>query len=120
MAYLPGYNHDYFLSYAVVDDGQMAGVENGWITNLARSLDVQLGVEIGRAGRLEVFWDRRVLTRNEHIESQIREALQSTACFVLVLTPGFLESPWCPRELEWFREAISRQPRNSSRIFVID
>lgn len=120
MAYVPGYNHDYFLSYAVVDDGQMAGVENGWITNLARSLDVQLDQEIGRAGRLEVFWDRRVLTRNEHIESQIREALQSTACFVLVLTPGFLESPWCPRELEWFREAISGQHRNSSRIFVID
>lgn len=120
MAYLPGYNHDYFVSYAVVDDGQMAGVENGWITNLARSLDAQLQMEIGRAGRLDVFWDRRVLTRNEHVESQIRAALQSTACFVLVLTPGFLESPWCPRELEWFREAISRQSRSSSRIFVID
>ncbi|MFM7038470.1 MAG: toll/interleukin-1 receptor domain-containing protein [Planctomycetaceae bacterium] len=120
MAYLPGYEYDYFLSYAVVDDGQMAGVENGWITSLERSLDVQLSQEIGRAGRLEVFWDRRSLTRNEVIESQIRKALQSTACFVLVLTPGFLESPWCPRELDWFREAIARQPRNASRIFVVD
>lgn len=120
MAYLPGYKHDYFISYANVDDQKQAGVETGWVSNLARSLDAQLSMEIGRAGRLDVFWDRQDMSRNQLLETQIREALQSTACFVLVLTPGFMESPWCPRELAWFREAVARQPRGNSRIFVID
>jgi|GEM_PF-6375311 len=120
MGYLTQFRHDYFISYAVVDDKKPAGVETGWVTNLVRSLDTQLSQEIGRDGRLDAFWDRQDLQRNLPLEAKIREALQSTACFVLVLTQGFLESDWCRCELQWFREAAARQQRSDSRIFVVD
>ncbi|MFN5288109.1 MAG: toll/interleukin-1 receptor domain-containing protein, partial [Planctomyces sp.] len=109
MAFLNEFRHDYFISYAVVDDMKPAGVETGWVTNLVRSLDTLLSQEIGRAGRLDAFWDRQDLQRNSPLEAKIREALQSTACFVLVLTNGYLASEWCTRELRWFREAAARQ-----------
>lgn len=120
MAFLNEFRHDYFISYAVVDDMKPAGVETGWVTNLVRSLDTLLSQEIGRAGRLDAFWDRQDLQRNSPLEAKIREALQSTACFVLVLTNGYLLSDWCTRELRWFREAAAKQQRSNSRIFVVD
>ena len=120
MAYLSQFTYDYFISYAVVDDETAAGVQTGWVTNLVRSVAVELERTIGGRGRLNSFWDRQDLARNQQLEEQIRNALQSTACFVLVLTEGYLGSPWCLRELQWFREAASRQARSNSRIFVVD
>ncbi len=43
-------------------------------------------------------------SQNQPLDKQIEEALQKTACLVIVLTPGFLESPWCPKELDAFRQ----------------
>ena len=114
------FKNDYFISYALVDDEKAAGVETGWVSNLKLSLECELSKAIGRRGQLEGFWDRADIARNRPLESQIREALRSTAVFVLVLSPGYLNSPWCPQELQWFREAVATQPRADSRIFVVD
>jgi hypothetical protein len=120
MTLLPQFKYDYFISYALVDDEKAAGVQTGWVSNFILSLECELGKATGRRGQLEGFWDRADIAKNRPLETQIRDALRSTAVFVLVLSPGYLNSPWCPQELQWFRDAVTTQPRADSRIFVVD
>ena len=120
MAYVPGFENDIFVSYAIVDDVKYPGVQQGWVTTFVKSLEASLSMAIGRLGRLEPWWDRTQLAENQPLDKQIEQALERTACLIVVLSPGFLESPWCPKELETFRKAAARQGRADSRIFVVD
>ena len=52
MAFVPGYKHDLFVSYANVDN------ERGWVTVLVRELRIQLAAWIGRSDAFEIWWDR--------------------------------------------------------------
>ncbi len=120
MAYVSGFDHDIFVSYALVDDAIRPGIARGWVTSFIRTLEVSLSVAIGRLGRLEPWWDQSHLAENQPLDKQIEQALERTACLVVILSPGFLESPWCPKELDTFQKAISKQGRSDSRIFVVD
>ena len=120
MSYVPGFDHDIFISYAIVDDAKRSGVESGWVSAFVKTLEISLSTAIGRLGRLEPWWDRTHLSENQPLDKQIQQALERTACLVVILSPGFLESPWCPKELQTFRGAIAAQVRADSRIFVVD
>lgn len=120
MAYVANFEHDLFISYALVDDQKYPGVEAGWVGTFVRTLELNLSARIGRSGLLECWWDRSQLCENQPLDKQIQHALERTACLVVVLSPGFLASPWCPRELEAFRLAVEKQGRADSRIFVVD
>ena len=98
MSYVPGFDNDIFISYALVNDEKMPGVETGWVTAFMKTLEISLSAAIGRLGRLEPWWDRTQLRENQPLDKQIQQALERTACLVVVLSTGFLESPWCPRE----------------------
>jgi hypothetical protein len=41
MAYVPGYEHDLFVSYAQVDDEPEPGETTGWVTTLVTALKKQ-------------------------------------------------------------------------------
>jgi hypothetical protein len=41
-AFVPGYEHDIFVSYAHVDDLTFPGVEAGWVATLISALKVKL------------------------------------------------------------------------------
>ena len=120
MAYVSDFEHDIFISYALVDDEKLPGVDAGWVSTFVTTLESRLSVAIGRLGRLKPWWDRSQLRENQPLDKQIQQALERTACLVVVLSPGFMESPWCPKELEAFRIAIEKQGRADSRIFVVD
>ncbi len=120
MAYVTGFEHDVFVSYAVVDDEKEHGVETGWVTAFMKSLEAQLAKSMGRLGRLQPWWDRRNLAKNAPIDDQIRKALESTACMVVIFSKGYLESDWCRIEREIFLGAVAKQQRSYSRIFIVD
>lgn len=50
-AFVPGFEHDLFISYAVVDDEKEYGVQTGWVTAFMKSLEAQLAKSLGRLGR---------------------------------------------------------------------
>jgi len=92
MAYVPDFEHDIFISYALVDDEKLPGVDAGWVTTFASALENRLSAAIGRLGRLRPWWDRTQLHENQPLDKQIQQALERTACLVVVLSPGFLKS----------------------------
>ena len=58
MAYVPGYDHDVFVSYAHLDDQG----ESAWVTTLVRHLDTELRQRLGTKDLM--IWIDRSLDGN--------------------------------------------------------
>lgn len=99
MSYVPGFEHDAYISYAHVDNLPI-GDQLGWVDQFQRSLEVRLAQMLGR--RPSIFRDAQ-LRRTEEWQPAVARALQRSALLVCVLSPGYLQSEWCLKELEEFR-----------------
>ena len=47
-AFVTGYQHDVFVSYARVDDVALAGAKSGWVSTFVKNLEVLLDQKLGR------------------------------------------------------------------------
>jgi hypothetical protein len=58
---------------------------------------------------------------NARVTSDIDAQVRDSAILLVVLSPGFLDSPWCERELKQFlsREACRRKGPGS-RVFLVE
>jgi hypothetical protein len=114
--YVPPYKHDIFVSYAHVDNEPLAGADTRWVTNLVTGLRPMLGQKLGRADAYSLWMDYE-LRGNEPVTPDILNQLRETALFVLILSPGYLASEWCYRELNLF---IGQAGRGSGRVFIVE
>lgn len=117
MAYVPGYKHDVFLSYAHIDNEPLGG-EKGWVTTLAEDLKKYLHMGIGC--RDPDIWMDHGLTGNEPFPKKIEEALRDCATLLVIASPGYLKSEWCARERNAFLKEIRAKSAAGSRIFRVD
>src|SRR5436853_1173220 len=68
----------------------------------------------------DYLWYDHRLTGNEELNEGIRAALQASEFLLAVISPGFLKSDWCPRELTEFLASSRRNGRDlPGRIFRI-
>jgi hypothetical protein len=118
MAYVPGYEHDVFVSYAHVDDEPEAGETNGWVTTLVSTLKKRLAQKLGRSDACALWMDHELLG-HAGVSQQITDALERTATLVVILSPGYLASAWCQREVSAFLGHLSKRRESSSQIFVV-
>lgn len=120
MSFVPGYEHDIFVSYATVDDQPPAGAERGWISTLFGELKRLLAEEVGRRGGADVWMDYR-LGANDALSHTIFETLDGSATLLIILSPGYLESDWCTRELAAFTSRLQQMSgAGCGRIFLIE
>ena len=97
------FENDVFLSYAHVDDESPVQGESGWISALHTWLAVRLAQKLGKEPRI---WRDPRLRGNEVIWDSITGQLPSVAVFVSVLSPWYVKSPSCKRELDHFLRAV--------------
>jgi len=122
MAYVPGFKHDVFISYAHVDDEPLLDEVEGWVAHFHQKLQARLARLLGR---LEVFslWRDPKLQGNDEWEDTIDAACRNSAVGIFILSPGFLKSDWCRRELDFFAgtEKAQKQARRTgrSRLFKV-
>jgi hypothetical protein len=99
MGFVPGYTNDIFVSYSHFDNDPLIEGKPGWVDFfedlLLKRLRVRLGAEI------EVFRDPQ-LRRHGKFSAQLAEKLSTTASFICILSPRYLESDWCAHELSEF------------------
>lgn len=117
MAFVPGYEHDIFISYAHVDNQKLNIMNEGWITTLRDNLKVQLARKLGRD--LATVWTDHSLPGNAALTPEIMKILRHTSVMVAILSPAYLESEWCGRERGAFLEYTKDQPGAGKRIFVV-
>jgi TIR domain len=110
---------DVFVSYAHVDNDPDPGVPEGWVTTLVNVLRKRLAQRLGRAESFQL-WKDEALRGNAPFSDDIMAAIQSSATLLVILSKGYLLSPWCARELEVFRTAVTGKLDADKRIFVIE
>lgn len=119
MAFVQGYQHDIFISYAHVDNEPVGGADTGWVSTLVRTLRILLGQKLGRADAFSLWMDYRLLP-NEPLTPALLDTLGQTATVVLILSPGYLASAWCQRECNTFLQMTAERLRGGTRVFVVE
>jgi len=110
-----GYKYDIFVSYAHVDDIVLEGAKKGWVTTLIKSLNILLAHKLGHANTFSLWMDYED-RGNSAATTEILEHLKNSATLVLILSPGYLASPWCHLELNTFLGLVD----TSGCVFVVE
>jgi hypothetical protein len=119
MNFVPGYTHDIFVSYAQVDDLTDREDEEGWVTTLIRRLMIRLAQLLGRQDNFSLWFDHQ-LAHHVNITPEIMGTLEKTATLVVILSPGYLESPWCGRERQTFLRMVQARQGDDARVFLVE
>ncbi|MEZ5479343.1 MAG: toll/interleukin-1 receptor domain-containing protein [Thiolinea sp.] len=86
---------DLFLSYAHVD--------KHWVDAFAPLLEQRVNQHVGRS-KPDRLWKDNRLTGNEAFSPEIHTQLNTARCLIACLSPGYLASEWCQRELHTFSQ----------------
>ena len=93
----------------------------GWVSNFHKCLQAFLGQHLGRKPKI---WCDPRLESNTIFEPEIIENLLKAAVLVSVLSPRYVQSDWCIKELKQFNEAIKQagldRIAHKSRIFKVE
>jgi hypothetical protein len=120
MAYVPGFLHDIFISYACADDRQDGLIRRFWtlLTDAIAAEGLKIKEEGGSEG-VEVFLDNRTLESGSDLTEQVLTSARSTAVFIALHSPAYLKSSWCQREAEEFTANYDpTRPKLQGRLFV--
>ena len=101
VSFVPGYDWDVFISYAQVNNHE------GWVSGFKLRLTEHLDERLGSTDSSKVFFDAEGgIPGNEPLTATIREAIEKTACLIIIQSSGYIESEWCRKEREQFIEAV--------------
>jgi|SRR3990172_466323 len=121
-AFVPGYDHDIFISYAWVDNKPLFDIDNqsyGWVSCFVDALEKNLAAKLGRANLFSLWMDLRNQDR-ARLTPEIIEKVKKTAAFLMILSPGYHQSYWCNEELKCFLNEIKTRPDGSQRqVFLV-
>ena len=96
-----------FWSYTSIDDS----ASGGRLSQLRKLLADELQPHVGRA-RVHIFQDVAAIPPGTDWEREIDDALEQASFFIPILTPGFMQSEWCAKEVNKFRAIMERRGRN--------
>jgi hypothetical protein len=109
-----------FISYAHIDNQPLMPEQKGWVTQLHWTLQARLSQCIG--GQADIWRDEK-LSGNDIFSKEIVDQLLKTASIVSVLTPRYLNSEWCTKEINEFCQSAQQTGGvvidNKSRVFKV-
>jgi hypothetical protein len=100
-----------FISYAHLDNQPLTADQLGWVSLFHSTLQTLLSQRLGAPADI---WRDDKLRGNDVFSDEIIDQLSRTALFVSVLTPRYLKSEWCTREITRF----CQQAENEHRLVV--
>lgn len=114
------FEKDIFISYAHIDNLSLKDGEHGWVENFHRALEVRLSQLIGEKPDI---WRDQKLRGNDFFSDEIVEQFPKTALMISILSPRYIKSEWCIKEVSEFTQAaekgIGTKVGNKSRILKV-
>ena len=112
--------NDIFISYAHLDDKPLTEGQKGWITKFHRILEVRLGQLLGEE---PTIWRDPKLSGNDVFDQSIVGEFKKARVMLSIMTPRYVKSDWCVRELSGFIDAAVEegqlQVEDKSRVFKV-
>ena len=93
------FEHHAFISYAHLDDRPLSEAQKGWVTRFHTTFEALLGMRLGEKARV---WRDDKLRGNDVFAPEIVAQFPRTALLISILTPRYVQSEWCRREVETF------------------
>ncbi|HAA23289.1 MAG TPA: hypothetical protein DCP28_32670 [Cytophagales bacterium] len=114
------FEKDLFISYAHLDN-EALGDEDGWVSEFHKSLQIRLSQILGKQ---PVIWRDKELQGNSDFDPEIVSQFAKLRAIISILTPRYVQSEWCVKEVEEFKRAASNSGvgltiNNRSRIFKV-
>jgi hypothetical protein len=120
MTYVPDCENDIFISYAHADNRPLTEGQKGWIEYFHQYLEARVSMLLGEQPSI---WRDKKLRGNDQFGEELLEQLSKNAILVSILSPTYLKSEWCLKELNAFLAAQKKAGdlpiKNKSRIFKI-
>jgi hypothetical protein len=114
------FEKDVFISYAHIDNEPLTPEQKGWISRFHSSLEAMLSMRLGQKAKI---WRDDKLRGNDVFADEIVDQFARTAILVSILTPRYLNSDWCTREVCEFCERAKQSGGvivdNKSRVFKV-
>lgn len=107
--------HDVYISYAHSDNLTQRGETEGWVTNFCDSLSIMLTAYMGR--NVNVWYDRERMRGNDFFTPVIKDNLRSSLTMISIISPSYINSEWCQKELEFFSDEVGTGIGRRSRLF---
>lgn len=107
------FDYDIFISYAHIDNKPLDQNMRGWVETLHERLSVRLGQLLGEDARI---WRDPKLQGNDVFANTLVDRVARAAILVSVLSPRYVKSEWCLRELSEF----SRRAEMSAGLSIGD
>jgi hypothetical protein len=118
---IPDFDDDIFINYAHDDNDFLDESDKGWVDALYERLKRRLKNLTGIDP--EIFLDRRGMRGNGYVTDTLVIKLHRVALLVAILSPSYLTSEWCIKELSEFYKQASETGgvglNNKSRIFKV-
>lgn len=108
--------HDVFVSYAHRDDQPPEGARYGWVTTFVEGLKKRLGQQLGKDPDV---WMDHLLLENSQVDATLREKIRSSRTIVVFMSPSYLNSGWCKREIGEFL-TVNRAHKNKESVFIVE
>lgn len=90
---------DLFISYSHIDNEPWGSRQRRWVSELHKGLATRLAMLLGREARI---WRDEKIAGNDELTERILSELNDSTALVCVLSPRYLRSEWCIRELQEF------------------
>ena len=114
------FNKDLFISYAHIDNQPLTSEQTGWVSRFHASLEALLSMRLGQSAKI---WRDDKLQGNDVFADEIVDQFAQTAIFVSVLTPRYLNSEWCNKEVAEFCKSAAQSGgmlvENKARVFKV-
>ncbi|WP_419910852.1 TIR domain-containing protein [Hoeflea sp.] len=117
---MPTFAQHLFISYAHIDNQPLTPEQQGWISRFHASLQAILSTRLGGEARI---WRDDKLQGNDVFADEIVEQFAETAVIVSIVSPRYIRSQWCTREIREFCDAATQNGGlvfdNKARVFKV-
>ena len=115
------FDNDIFISYAHIDNQALLSEEaQGWIDQFHKTLEVRLAQVFGSKPRI---WRDLKLQGNDFFSDEILDQFPKVALLISIVSPRYIRSEWCTREVEAFWNTAAQGDGvsigNKARIFKV-
>ena len=93
------FEYDVYISYAHIDNMPLAPDQPGWITRFHETLSIMLSMRLGYEAKI---WRDLKLLGNDTFADEAIQQFPKTALYLAVLSPRYVQSEWCTREVREF------------------